>query len=121
MNSFNAMLINPHTRSIHAISMHETNQLAQLYQHIQCHLVTATDLANGDTAWLDDEGLFVPDQTFFMLPGLYEEPLAGICVITGARWDEQGDHLADCQSNLSILLDQIVWLSRHQLRTLLAQ
>jgi len=111
MTTYNAFLIDPAARSISAITVDHTDQLAQLYKHIGCELVEALDRLNGDTAWFDEEGLHKPGQQFFFLPDVYPHPLAGRCVITGTTWDETGDNLADPKSTAEELAAAVEWVS----------
>lgn len=110
MTTFNALLIDPKNRTVSAVLMDDENQLAQFYQHIGCHNVDALSFPNGDTAWTDDEGLFVGGQSFFYLPNLHHDPIAGKCVVTGTTWDNKGDNLTDCKSTVDELVASITWM-----------
>jgi hypothetical protein len=109
---FNAIKIDPNTRTVSAITLTDDGTtLQQYYRHIGCDLVQALELDNGDTAWIDEEGLLKAGQYFFSHPALYPDPLAGVCIITGTRWDDDGDHLADVASTVADVTAQVRWLT----------
>lgn len=111
MSMFKALQINPFTHTVNVIVMHETDQLAQFYKRMGCSTVDAIELENGDTLWIDDEGA-IKENAHFHLEGV--GVLAGIAVITGTAWDNEGDKLADCKSSSDATLEKIQWQSTAQ-------
>lgn len=86
-----AILINPKTREITDVSDFTggLNGPRGLYDLTQCDCVTTIRCGpDGETGWLDDEGLLKPDQSFFTI-GSYPQPLAGNMLITGSN--SEGD------------------------------
>ena len=64
-----------------------------IYGHIgaDCFDTCRFSRQNGDCAFVDDEGLFKPDQAFFLI-GEYPTPLAGKALVLGT--DEAGDSIS---------------------------
>lgn len=83
------ILIDPFTDSVTEV---EYVDYKCIYKHIQCDSFDAAGLSNGDTAWVDDNGLSVPGQQFFWIEDLYPYPLAGRGLILGV--DEEGESIA---------------------------
>jgi hypothetical protein len=70
-----AILIDPFTRTI-SDAEYDGNY-ETIYRLIDCECFDAVTInKNGETVWVDDEGLFKEDQAFFMIAG-YPDPLAG--------------------------------------------
>ena len=79
-----AVLIDPFKRDITDVE-YDGETLEALHKLIDCTTITAVSLTFDDqvvSLFLDDEGLFVPDQKFWSI-FQYPEPLAGRAVILG--------------------------------------
>ena len=85
-----AFLIDPHTRTISQTEYngdsHQINELIGADTFTAVY--PAPPFGQGDTIYLDDEGLFQPNQAFFMVPG-YPDPLAGKALVLGS--DAEGE------------------------------
>lgn len=97
------ILIDPDHRTMSYIDIDENqSKLEQFYQHMECSLITSPiDFQNGDTLYVDDEGLFYvnPDTTFFRFRG-YHHTLCGKGVIVGI--DQHGNSV-DCSTTIEEL------------------
>jgi hypothetical protein len=82
MRSFPAILIDPYQGSVKLIEV--TNALESLQEAIGGAIQLATDLAEGDILYVDDEGLFT-HRLSFQLDGLR---LPGRGLIVGSKGDE---------------------------------
>jgi hypothetical protein len=107
-----AYLIDPFNKTITAVEY--SGDYKQIYQHIGADLFTAATFNDfGDSVFVDDEGLFKPDQEFFLVNG-YPQPLAGKGLVLGCNDD--GDSVEP-----SITLDQcralVDWVPHHMLRS----
>lgn len=78
-----AVLIDPHTQSVTDVDLPEGGRLEEMRELIGCTTLTAITLESGDSLFLDDEGLYAPNQKFFALPEDYPEPLAGRGLVLG--------------------------------------
>lgn len=76
-------LIDPFNRTIEEVE--HDGSLDSIYQliDVQCFACAAFD-DQGNTAYVDDEGLFKDDQEFFYMPH-YPQPLAGKGLILGCN------------------------------------
>lgn len=111
MKMINAILIDPVARTVTTVQVDADtpNQLEQMYKLIGCELVEAVNLPNGDTGWIDEEGLLHGPQGFFEMP-YYPQPLAGRCLITGTEWNDEGDVMVDAKTTIeSIEKDIQYW------------
>jgi hypothetical protein len=101
-----AILIDPFTRTV---SEHNhSGDWRDISKTIRCGLFCVVYLNNmGDTLYLDDEGLYAPDQKYFRLPSRYPEMLAGRGLILGA--DDMGDS-TDCLISVEEIEDEIKWV-----------
>jgi hypothetical protein len=110
---FKAILVNAKARTVTNVEIDDDkDHLQQYYSFIGCDLVTVVNLENGDTMWLDDEGLLKDPKDFFLIRD-YPEPLAGNALITGTRWDDEGDHLADTKSTVETIKATIQFMDRN--------
>ncbi len=116
MHQYKGILINPQTREISEIALDTENSLEQLYHLIGCTMVDAVRLDNGDTAWIDDEGLLHAGQHFFDMPDLIPSPIGGCCVITGTDMDGRN---IDYQHDLIKIMQSVRWLTTQQAMELL--
>jgi hypothetical protein len=117
-----AILVNPFDRTITEVDDDFNN-----YKVIQSYL--ANGKADGDKrcfmgsgprlgvvagkpihTYVDDEGLFRPDQSFFTLAG-YPSPLAGYMLVLASTYDGNEDDLPK-QATAEQLKNSINWISR---------
>lgn len=80
-----AILIDPVARSFTEVDYN--GDWKTISKHLGCELFDIVFTELGDV-YVDDEGLFVPDQKFFMIEGC--QPLAGRGLVFG-RVDDEGD------------------------------
>jgi hypothetical protein len=65
-----------------------------LQDHIGGYIETAYAWENGDVLFVDEEGLFKPQQHFFRIGERPDQPLAGNGIVVGAeRYDGEGEYL----------------------------
>lgn len=101
-----AYLIDPFARTITEVGT--TGKLQSIYDLTHTDTITTVGLGHGrtqDVIYLDDEGLYVEDQRFFMLEG-YGQPLAGRGLVLGT--DQEGDSTSPSLS-LSQVKGLITW------------
>jgi len=111
-----AILINSKARIVHNV---EIDGLEDMRQLLECRTVAAPiELDNGDTVWIDDEGMYNP-RDFFELEGY--EPIAGNALIIGTT--ELGDN-ADCKTSVTeidhgiLFIDLATLQLKYRLRTM---
>ncbi len=75
-----AIVIDSENKKVYEISYDGT--LEHLYKLIDCRCFTCVELSNGDTLYVDDEGLYGNPRNFFTIDN-YPQPLAGNGVILG--------------------------------------
>jgi hypothetical protein len=69
----------------------------EIQKQIGCDCFTCVELENGDTLFVDDEGLINGEQNFFAIDGAPYQPYAGNGLILGTN-HSTGDS-TDCKSN----------------------
>jgi hypothetical protein len=87
-----AILINSTFKTITEISIDKDDFLNEAYRHIGCSTIeAATDLPNGDTIFVDENGLLNDPTVFFEYAGAHQ-PFAGngLIVSTDSEGDTQG-------------------------------
>jgi hypothetical protein len=84
-----AILIDPFAKEITEIEYDGNWQ--QIGKIIDCELFTTAGLSDGDTVFVDDEGLFKGETAFFK-HAHYPQPLAGKGLILGT--DSEGDSIS---------------------------
>lgn len=90
-----AYLIDPFTQSISEVNY--SGDYKEICNHLQCDLFDVVYInRENDCVFINDEGLFKENQTFFKVSG-YPEPLAGRGLVLGTTQD--GD---SCSPMLSI-------------------
>lgn len=82
-----AYLIDPHTKTTEAINY--SGNWRDISRLIGADLFDVVTTPEGLSIYVDDEGLYVPDQAFFMWKGL-PVPLGGKALVLGPV-DEEGD------------------------------
>lgn len=95
-----AIFIDSKNKSVSYIDIPKgKNHLAEMYEKIGCEcFCVAGEFDNGDTVYVDDEGLINGTNDFFILRSLRTEPLAGNALIIGC--DEEGVSI-DCKTDIS--------------------
>ena len=93
-DTFTALKIDVTNYTISEIELPVNNDIEPYYPHLNCRIFTVggyLDDDGHDCVYVDDEGLFVPNQRFFYIEGQYQ-PLAGNAIIVGT--DDQGRSIA---------------------------
>jgi hypothetical protein len=119
MKIYVALVINPYLRTIKRIEMDDDGKLEQHYKIISTDVVELVSLINHDKLWVDENGLFKGNQSFFYLPGYYHSPLAGIAIVVSLKTDRTGNDLPSSPASTQAELEKIIqWRSRGQLHSL---
>jgi hypothetical protein len=96
------------------ISLVEVDGYKQIQEQIDCDCFTvACDLPNGDTIYVDDEGLCKEQQNFFEFEGAHQ-PFAGNGLVLGLD-DETGES-RDVQSTLEEIKSKVTFKNIFQIR-----
>lgn len=113
MKNINAILIDADTRTVTTVPFDaDADHLPQYYKLLQCELITGVYPENGDTGFVDDEGLLVNPQNFFECPLIHPEPLASRCIIVGIDWDDEGEEvMRDPRMTVAEIEAAIHWYS----------
>jgi hypothetical protein len=78
-----AFLIDPANKAISTVELPDTgDKLPAIYKQLQCDTIDAVPLPNGDTIYVDDEGLLKPILQFFAVRGA-SQPFAGRGLVVG--------------------------------------
>lgn len=78
-----AHLIAPANRTLTTVELPDSkDRLTAIYRHLQCDTFDVATLPNGDTVYVDDEGLLKPMKHFFAVRGM-PEPFAGRGLVMG--------------------------------------
>lgn len=73
----------------------EIDGLKGLQAAVGGYICQAFSWPTGETLYVDDEGLFKPQQHFFRFEGRDDQPLAGNGVVVGPeRYDDEGEYVA---------------------------
>lgn len=75
-----AILIDPFAKAVTETDFN--GDYRHIYELIKCQTFDVARVTPGNVIFVDDEGLYVPDQAFFEWQG-YHEPLAGRGLILG--------------------------------------
>ena len=107
-----AFLIDPASRSIAEVEIIPNasgSTLSAMYNALNCRLVDVATIRAlpGNDVWIDDEGLFIEDQSFFALAG-NDTPYAGRGLVLSV--DKEG---TECAATCTIadLRRVVSWLS----------
>jgi hypothetical protein len=101
-----AYLIDPFNRQVSEVDYN--GDFREISKFIQCDYFTAATFnKNGDSFFVDDEGLFKEDKMFFEHHG-YPQPLAGYGLVLGT--DPDGESTAP-KISLEDLASDIMWYS----------
>lgn len=109
-------LIDPFKRTIEEVE--HNGSLDSIYELIdaRCFALAAFD-GKGNSAYVDDEGLFRDGQEFFLMKN-YPQPLAGKGLILGCN--DEGDSVSPTVS-IDEVRAQVKFLSAEQIRSWAAQ
>ena len=107
-----AFLIDPASRSIAEVEIIPNasgSTLSAMYAALDCRLVDVASIRAlpGNDIWIDDEGLYVDDQSFFHLAG-NDTPYAGRGLVLSV--DKEGDECA-ATCTIADLRRVVSWLS----------
>lgn len=87
------------------------SRLKELQIKLDCRLIDAVRLPNGDVIYVDDEGLFDGKEDFFCIRGA-KQPLAGSGVIMGTT---RGGKDAKPKTTLEWVKDNLIFTDIHTL------
>ncbi len=109
-----ALRIDPINKEITEVEFN--GDYKQIYDHINANTFDiARVYENGDGAYIDDEGLYVENQHFWIHKN-YPTPLAGIGLLLGS--DEYGDDTAP-KTSIEELIRDVKWVGdRHDVTVL---
>ena len=115
-----AYLIDPFARSVKQVEYR--GAIEEIYSFIQadCFDCCRFSTAHNDGVFVDDEGLFKPDQEFFMI-GNYPSPLAGRGLVIGC--DSEGESISAKSSvdDLNIRFGKLVRVSPERVQFLIEE
>lgn len=103
------LLINPHDKTIAPI--YWDGELSSLYAILGCSCVAVASCGRYDL-FVDDEGLYKPDQKFFVVSDYVAQPLAGMALAVGV--DEDGNSippnitLEELETRV-LFVDGVIW------------
>ena len=104
-----AILINSYTQKVTEIELGE-DTLVELQRHVSGYIEVATDLPNGDTIFVDEEGLMKGPTNFFTYRGAHQ-PFAGNGVVVGI---DKGGNTAAAKTSLKTVLENVNFLTREE-------
>lgn len=91
------------------------NDYKEIYGFIRCEIFTTVEVNKfGDTIFVDDEGLYVANQLFFIHTGYPYQPLAGRGLLLGCNL-ETGESQSPVVS-LEQTIKQVSFLTPYQVR-----
>ncbi len=102
-----AYLIDAEKREITQV---EVGDYTTYYPLLKCEVFTTVGLEDDDTLYVDDEGLFQPQENFFMYQG-YNQPLAGNGLVLGT--DKEGNSV-DPKMTLETLKSKVKFMNRKE-------
>jgi hypothetical protein len=91
--------------------IHIEPELAVYYRLINCRAVDFIPLENGDTFYLDDEGLLQEDGQVFFQYSDYVQPFAGNAIVVGTRYTDEGTADTHAKSTLEELKSKVSFLN----------
>jgi hypothetical protein len=100
-----AILIDPVAKTVTALDFEGDFRAIQKAIDVDCFTIIRPFPDNDDTLYLDDEGLFKDNQSFFLLD-CYPQPLAGKGLILGT----DGDDDTDCASTVEKVKARLTWV-----------
>lgn len=103
-----ALLIDPAAKAVSELTLPAGGMLKALYEAIQCDTVDVVYMDHGLCAYVDDEGLFKPDQDFWRLrEWQHDTCIAGRAVVVGDP-DEDGND-TDCPIGVDELRERLAF------------
>ena len=111
-NIIEGILIDPKSRSISGVKL-ERGDYLRIPELLGCEIFTTFAFPNGDTAYLDDEGLIrgnkhLEEVGCYRLNWANQSHLAGKTLVLGV--DMEGESIS-CRSTIGELENQISWVS----------
>lgn len=113
MKKLNGLLINPFTQRIEQVQFNQ-NDLESKYTLLNCRLIDAIPMPNGDAIYFNDEGLFEEADTpysnqeglaAFFIEGITAAPIAGLGLVVGTVIDTGDDY--HCKSTTFDFVDKL--------------
>lgn len=99
-----AILINSVDRKVSEIQYN--GNIEEIYQALNCQTFTIVRLENGDTVFVDDEGLLGNPQNFFTIAD-YGTPIAGNGLVLGETLDGESK---DCASTVDEVSKDVIFM-----------
>lgn len=121
MNTYKAHLIDPVEQTVTEVEIDRDNGIEDLYKHLHCSIFTFVEINDKhDGIYVDDEGLYAPNQVFFLHKDYPYQPLAGYGLVIGTEW-ETGDSqdptvtLEETREAITFMsqADVMIWLKDH--------
>ena len=106
----NAILIDSESQTVKEIKLDNSNYL-NISTALGCQYFAVVSLPNGDSLFVDDEGLLKNPEHFFLFPD-YPYPLAGRGLILGCDY-ESGDSI-DCKYVLEDFEHRIAYMNKDE-------
>ena len=100
-----AFLIDPVAKTVTPVEY--SGNFHDIYKLTDCDTFDVARLNHGDGIYIDDDGLFKDNQSFFVHAD-YPQPLAGKGLVLGV--DDQGDSAAPV-TTLAELIDKVVFVT----------
>jgi len=113
-----AILINPFEKKISEVEIQNTLEDLQVAvgDGEKVLITVACELPNGDVIYVDDEGLFKPNNAYFTVDGAHQ-PFAGIGLVVGST---KTGNSTNARSSIAQITSMVSMLSRVQLIKYLA-
>ena len=106
-----AYLIDPHKMQVTEVEI--GNDYREINELLHCDIFTAVTISgNGDAIFVDDEGLFVADQVFFLHTDYPYQPLAGYGLVLGCDMETGESRSPIC--SLEETIKKVSFLTRYQ-------
>lgn len=106
-----AYLIDPVKLQVTEVTL--SGDYREIYKHIHCEIFTAVTInENGDSIFVDDEGLYAENQVFFIHTDYPYQPLAGYGLVLGCDM-ETGESVSPI-CTLEETISKVSFLTRFQ-------
>lgn len=106
-----AHLIDPVRLQVTEVTISEDYK--EIYKQIHCETFTAVTInENGDSIFIDDEGLYVANQVFFLHSNYPYQPLAGYGLVLGCDMETGESRSPICK--LEETISKVSFLTRYQ-------
>jgi hypothetical protein len=109
-----AILIDAYTREVKQV---EVGGLSDMQKAVQGYIESAGCSPNGDTLFVNEEGLLQDPTHFFMLEKLRPMPLAGNGLLVGG--ETQDGELTDVHATVEDVQTQVKFFTIEQIRALI--